>query len=326
MAGERVLVTGGNGVIGAWVVRELSQRGVDAVVLDRSPRPALVFPEVAASAPIVVGDVRDAALLRSVLGDHGISRVIHLAAIIGEACDEDPTEAIDINATGSARVFDAAAAAGVARIVANSTKGVLGPLDRRYLHPSYEPVPPTLAPSPRNLYEASKYLVEPLVAHHRARGLSAAAMRLSTTWGPGKSGATHGAFGFHSDIVKRAVAGERSELDTSPEQGFDLIYYPDIAAGIVAAALTPGELRSPVYHLGAGRITTMGEFTDAVRAACPGADIRLGDRLAAGRNCLLDITASTADFGYVPAWPADAAVGDFVARLRSPAPTAAFAR
>jgi UDP-glucose 4-epimerase len=315
----RVLVTGGNGVIGAWTVRELASRGVETVVLDRVATPTLAFPEVAARPTIVVGDVRDAALVSSVLRDHAITHVIHLAAIIGEACDDDPTEAIAINSVGSAVVFEEAAAAGVRRVVANSTKGVLGPLEARYLHPTYEPVPPTHAPSPRNLYEASKYLVEPLVAHWRGQGLSAAAMRLSTTWGPGKSGATHGAFGFHSDIVTRAVTGEPSPLDTSPDQGFDLIYYPDIASGIVAATLADGELRQPVYHLGAGRITTMGSFADAVRAACPGAEITLGSKLSAGRNCLLDIAASTVDFGYTPEWPAEAAVRDFVARLRVPA-------
>jgi nucleoside-diphosphate-sugar epimerase len=257
-------------------------------------------------------------VVRSALA-RGVSHVIHLAAIIGEACDQDPTESIDINAVGSAVVFEAAAAAGVRRIVANSTKGVLGPLEARYLHPAYDPLPASHAPSPRTLYEASKYLVEPLVAHWRRRGISAAAFRLSTTWGPGKSGATHGAFGFHSDIETRAAAGEPSVLDISPDQGADLIYYPDLASGIVAATLTDRELRSPVYHLGGGRITTMADFADAVRAACPGASITLGSKLAAGRNCLLDITASTADFGYVPHWPADAAVRDFVARLRVPA-------
>ncbi len=317
--GEHVLVTGGHGAIGSWVVRELRTRGVPTVILDRAAEPTLAFPEIdGPAAEVVVGDVRDAALLRSVLREYGVGRVIHLAAIIGEACDADPTEAIDINATGSACVFEAAAAAGVRRIVANSTKGVLGPLDARYLHPQYDPVPPTLAPSPRNLYEASKYLVEPLVLRARSRGLSAAAFRLSTTWGPGKSGASHGAFGFHSDVVAQAVVGRPATLDIAPEQGYDLIYYADIAAGIVGAAVSAGELASAVYHLGGGEITTMARFKRALEAACPGATINLGAKLAAGRNCLLDITTSTADFGYRPRWPVEAALRDFVARLRVP--------
>src|SRR3954447_1752690 len=98
---ERVLVTGGDGGLGAWVVRELRLRGVtDVVVLDRESRPAVAFDDSRPTAPasaVVVGDVRDAALLRRVLRDEAITRVIHLAAIIGEACDDAPTEAIDIN-------------------------------------------------------------------------------------------------------------------------------------------------------------------------------------------------------------------------------------
>ena len=188
--------------------------------------------------------------------------------------------------------------------------GALGPLPERYLHPVYEPVPVDLPPSPRQIYEVTKLAVERLVVAARARGMSAAAIRLSTTWGPGKSADTHAGLSFHSDLVTSAMRGGDISVDVHPDQAFDLIYYADIGAGLAAACLADGPLTSPVYHLGAGRLTRMSEFAAALEAAFPGCRIAMGDRLPAGRNVLLDIGPAAADLGYRPAYDVPAALDD----------------
>ena len=310
-----VLVTGGHGVIGSWVCRELAVRGVEAVVLDVAETPAVAFPDVSPP-PFVVGDVRDSTVLQAVFAAHPIGRVLHLAAIVGEPCERDPVMALEVNSVATARVLEAAAVAGAGRVIAMSTKGTLGPLDARYLHPVYEPVPVDLTPAPQSIYETSKLVVERLVTRARARlDLEAAAVRLATTWGPGKSGASHGAFSAHSDVVAAAAAGRSTRLDAHPDQGFDLVYYADIAAGLVAAALSDAPLRRPVYHIGSGRIVTAAAFAAGVETTFPGIRIELGERFPATRNCLLDLGPAREDFGYEPAWDLTRALADARNRL-----------
>jgi nucleoside-diphosphate-sugar epimerase len=304
---ETVLVTGAHGAIGSWVVRELVERGRHVVRLDIGADALTPFPELAA-APFVAGDIRETGLLDDVLGEHRVGRIVHLAAII--TAEDDPALAIEVNALATARLLDLAAARGVRRVVAMSTKGVLGPLGERYLHPHYEPVPVDHPLGPRTVYESTKHLVEVAAGIHRARGADVAVVRLASTWGPGKTSATHGAFGLHGDVLAAALRGESSRLDVHPEQGYDLIYHADVAAGLADLVLAPGPLREPVYHLGSGRVTTIREFAEAVEAAFPGVHVEPGDRFTGGRQCVLDIAPAARDAGYVPAWDAARALAN----------------
>ena len=306
---ETVLVTGGHGTMGPWVGRELARRGARVVVLDLLSEPRFTPPGYAPDA-VVVGDIRDVELVRETLRANQVTRVVHLAAVVGEPCEADPVRAFEVNVNATQRLIEAAEAAGVTRLTANSTKGALGPLPARHLHPQYDPVPVDHAPSPRQIYEVTKLALERLVVAARGRGLSAAALRFSTTWGPGKSGDTHAGLSFHSDLVTAARAGGEIAVDVHPDQGFDLIYYADIGAAIAGACLTDGPLSSPVYHLGAGRITRMSEFAAALEAAFPGRRITMGERFPPGRNVLLDIGPARADLGYEPAYDVPAALAE----------------
>lgn len=317
--GETVLVTGGHGTMGPWVCRALRARDARVVVLDRLPEPRFGLPGSEPDA-VVQGDVRDVDLVRATLADHQVSRVIHLAALVGELCEQDPVEAFEVNVIATARLIEAAEAAGIRRFTANSTKGVLGPMPARFLHPAYEPVPVDHPPSPRQIYEVTKLAVERLVVAARSRGLAAAALRLSTTWGPGKSGETHAGLSFHSDLVTSAMAGGELAVDVHPDQAFDLVYYGDVGAGIAAACLSDGPLTWPVYHLGAGRMTTMAEFAAALEAAFPGCRITLGDRFPPGRNMELDIRPARDDFGYEPTFDVPAALADIQALAQATPP------
>jgi nucleoside-diphosphate-sugar epimerase len=316
-----VLVTGGHGTMGPWVVGALHDRAARVVVLDLLDAPRSSLGEASAVPDeSIVGDVRDAALVRGVMREHGITNVVHLAAIVGEDCERDPGRALEVNTIATARLIEAAEAIGVRRLVANSTKGTLGPLPERYLHPTYEPVPSDHPPSPRSIYEVSKLGVERLVAAARSRGLSATTLRFTTTWGPGKSAATHAGLSFHSDLVTAAMAGGDVAVDVHPDQGFDLIYYSDVGAAIAAAALAEGPLTSHVYHLGAGRLTRMREFAEALEAAFPGCRVTMGKRFPPGRNVLFDIEAARRDLGYEPAFDVMAALADIATRARATSP------
>jgi len=125
-----VIVTGGHGVMGSWVCRELVRRDARVVVIDTRAAPSVAFPESTA-VDTVVGDLRDAAFVRATMADRKVDRIIHLAAIIGEKAERDPALAIEVNALATARLLATAAELGVRRVIAMSTKGVLGQLAAR---------------------------------------------------------------------------------------------------------------------------------------------------------------------------------------------------
>jgi nucleoside-diphosphate-sugar epimerase len=181
-----------------------------------------------------------------------------------------------------------------------STKGIFGPLEARYLHPTYEPVPVDHPPSPRGVYDSTKFLVEVAAEHHRLAGADIVVTRLASTFGPGKTSASHGAVGAHGDVLAAALRGQSSRLDLHPDQGHDLVYYADVAAGLADLVLASGRLPGSAYHLGSGRITTVAAFAAAVEDAFPGVTVETGESFAARRACLLDISATTRDAGYRP--------------------------
>src|SRR3954468_11056021 len=74
------LVTGGAGYIGSHLVWELIETGEDVVVLDRLS--SGFESAVAPAAKLVVGDIGDEALVRSLLRAHAIDTVVHFAGSI----------------------------------------------------------------------------------------------------------------------------------------------------------------------------------------------------------------------------------------------------
>ena len=75
-----VLVTGGAGYIGSHMVWELLDSGEDVIVLDRL---STGFKwAVAPEAKVVIGDIADASLVKSLFRDHNINSVMHFAGSI----------------------------------------------------------------------------------------------------------------------------------------------------------------------------------------------------------------------------------------------------
>lgn len=120
----RVVVIGATGNVGTSVVDALAgDPRVTEIVGVARRRPALVRPRTT----WVEADVVSAPLTELL---RGADAVIHLAWLIQPSRDEATTHAV--NVTGSARVFEAAAAAGVGALVYASSIGAYspGPKDR----------------------------------------------------------------------------------------------------------------------------------------------------------------------------------------------------
>jgi uronate dehydrogenase len=167
-----ILVTGSAGHVGRPVVSELIARHHTVRGFDRVPTPGL--------ADSIVGDITDPAACQRSLA--GVTTVIHLAATPDDVAD--PVNVLfGPNIVGVYRVFEAARAAGVRRMIVASSGQVTwnqrtkGPL----------PLGVDVQPSPRGWYASTKLFLEGAGrAFADAYGISVVAVRLGWCPRPGQ--------------------------------------------------------------------------------------------------------------------------------------------
>ncbi|MFT6155864.1 MAG: UDP-glucose 4-epimerase [Neolewinella sp.] len=158
-----ILVTGGVGYIGSHTLIELDSAGFDFVVLDNlcnasSETLQRVEAITKKRVPFILGDVRDAQLLKKLFSDYAINAVVHFAGLkaVGESVDE-PLRYYDTNVFGSQVLLQAMSDAGVFDFVFSSSATVYGdPIEI----PVSEACP---VGRPTNPYGRSKLMVEDIL-------------------------------------------------------------------------------------------------------------------------------------------------------------------
>lgn len=159
----KVLVTGATGFVGGHVARLLAARGADLRVLVRSTSALENLEGLAAER--IIGDLRDAASLRAAV--RGCRTVFHVAADY-RLWARSPQEFYRSNVDGTANLLDAAAEAGVERIVYTSTVGTIRPAADGQA--SDEDSPVSLEQMTGD-YKRSKFLAEMAALERAWRGM-----------------------------------------------------------------------------------------------------------------------------------------------------------
>lgn len=312
----RVLVTGGFGVNGAWVVRELLAQGHEPIVLDVRADFRLL-PDLRSEFEFVDADIRALDALERLMRIRRIDVIAHLAALI--PADGDPHAGFAVNAQGTVNVLEAARRTDVRRVVFTSSKAVYAAITDAHGHPDYRPLDedyPRTPYAPMRVYSACKILSEEAGRHYAgAYGIEFLALRCGAIYALGKR-ARHGNIGLHTQIIEGALHGDPVRIPGGGEQGDDMMYVKDVAHAVVRATLAPTPV-SWAFNIGTGVATTLQDFADAVRAAVPGADIEVGpglDYLGIGAlYCVMNISRARDQLGYEPRYDLRAGVADYVA-------------
>jgi UDP-glucose 4-epimerase len=239
---KSVLVTGGAGYVGSWLVREVLRRTTARVtVLDNLRNGRRDFLPDDDRVVLRVADLTDAAAIGDAVGECEPDWVFHLAALhFIPYCNAHPTETMAVNVVGTQNVLEALRVRPPARLVIVSTAAVYAPQDGANGEDSDV--------GPTDIYGLSKLINEQqlrLFSSQCPQTRSAAA-RLFNVFGPRETN-PH----VVPEIVRQALAGA-SGLDlgnVKPKR--DYVYVGDVAAGLVAIA---SRLEQPyrVYNLGTG--------------------------------------------------------------------------
>jgi nucleoside-diphosphate-sugar epimerase len=153
----RIVVTGGSGKAGRWVVRDLRDRGHDVLNVD-------VIHDGSSHGLCVLADLTDVGQCHEVVA--GADAVVHLAAIPAPEI-RSAGETLRNNALSTYNVFAAAVERGVGRVVWASSETVLGlPFDEP---PAFAPIDETHPPRPETSYALSKLLGETMAEQFARR-------------------------------------------------------------------------------------------------------------------------------------------------------------
>lgn len=297
--GQRILVTGGAGTIGSAVVDLLVDAGAaDVTVLDNFVRGRRANLAGAAERggdrlAVVEGDIND----RQLVGEltNGVDVVFHLAAIRITQCAQEPRLALETLVDGTFTVLEAAAAAGVAKVIASSSASVYGMADV---------FPTTERHHPYNndtFYGAAKEFNEGMLrSFHAMYGLDYVALRYFNVYGPRMD-----AYGRYTEVfirwMERIAAGQPPLIFGDGSDTMDFVHVHDIARANVLAARS--DVTHAVYNIATATETSLRGLADELLAAM-GSDLTPEHGPARSVNAvprrLADISAAARDLGWRP--------------------------
>jgi UDP-glucose 4-epimerase len=295
------LITGGTGVIGAYVARRLLELGEDVVATSSRGDATLLGP-IRNQVQLERCDIRDTDTMERLLERHRPDAVIHLAAALPALCSQAPALAVEINVTASAALYAASARLDVRRFVYASTKSAYGPeLPLEYGPPEYRAIPEDLPAHPLWMYDVTKYAGElVLAAQQRQGGPELTSLRFATIYGPGK-GHRHGGAAGLTVLIEAGIRGQAYTLERGGDQVDDVIWVGDAAEGIVRAARAATPLR-PLYNIATGEGIAVRDFAAVVAGAYPAASLEVGPGLRyMGEEPtygVLDSTRAREDLGF----------------------------
>lgn len=234
-----VLISGGAGFIGSYLVRELLAENHTVVVLDNLSTGDLKH---LSGLNIVLWkqDICNPAIVQQIVFEK-IDVIVHLAAqTMVDASIKNPVFDASENIMGTLNVLEAARQCG-ARVIFASTAAAYGDAEENAL-----PVLESHELSPQSFYGLTKVGVEKYLAlYHRHYGLDYVICRFANVYGERQGDTGEG--GVISIFAKRIAAGKDITIYGDGSQTRDFVYAGDIARGICKAMTT--ENVNTVYNL-----------------------------------------------------------------------------
>lgn len=314
------------------VMRELESLGIRAIAFDRKPSP--YYRTLPRGPTFVEGDVSDFDSVNSVIGDHRISHIVHLAKVVGPHGQSNPYLSCQVNVGGSATVLEAARRHGIQRVIFSSSKSVYAPIAGKFGPPQMAPITEDYPKIDRDepgfvpFYTVTNKMIEYLgIRYAMTFDLRFVILRFGDTYGPGST-ARRDSNGeplklpgtLVAMMVEAAHDRHRLSLPYGADYSDDIVYNLDLARGIVASVVSDNIRWKDgwrEFHLGSGRLTSLREFAEAVNAVSgdewasvrPGPLHKIDHRIV---RCRLSLERASRELGYEPTFGPVEGVKDFL--------------
>src|ERR687883_2044992 len=241
MERQKVLITGGAGILGINLIRYLDERGYALVSLDVEE---FDYPEKD-KVEAIKGDIRDKALVSRAM--EGVAFVVHTAAALPLYSPED---IYTTDVEGTRNVLEAARRHGVKRVVHISSTAVYGIPDH---HPLYE----TDRLEGVGPYGQAKIQAEMVCLEYRAKGLVVPIIRPKSFIGPER-------LGVFALLYDWALDKRNFPMIGSGKNRYQLLDVEDLCEAIYLCLTLPETQVNDTFNIGAKEFATMGEDYQAV--------------------------------------------------------------
>jgi nucleoside-diphosphate-sugar epimerase len=307
---SRFLITGAKGFIGAWIVKNLVERGDRPWVFDldlKSHRlEMLLTQDQMECVGLIRGDIRRLEDVDRAAAEHGITNIIHLAALQVPACAQNPPLGAEVNVGGTLHVFEVAKRRKdtVRSVVYASSAAVFGP-EEFY---GGAAVKEGAQLRPGTHYGVFKECNEGNArVYYAQNGISSCGLRPWAVYGAGRD---QGLTSAPTKAIKALVVARPYTIHFTG--AFDLQYVNDTAK-IFLRCSEAGLEGARVYSL-RGSVVDMDDFLTTLQRLQPMASrlIRAeGSRLPIAPD--LDDSALVRDLGEVPRTPLEAGIDETLA-------------
>ena len=259
MKNSKVLVIGGAGFIGSYVVSELLKEEVSQVVIyDNFARGKKQYLEESikdkrCSIFPVGGDIREIDILNKAM--EGMDYVICLAAMWLLHCKDYPRTAFEVNISGTFNVLEACINNNIKKLIWSSSASVYGDaleLPMTEEHPFNN----------KNFYGASKIAGEAMsTAFNDRYGLKVIGLRYMNVYGPHQD-QTAAYTGVVPIMLNKIEANEAPIINGDGSQAYDFIYVEDVARSNVQALISNQDFG--MYNVGTEVQTTINELCELI--------------------------------------------------------------
>jgi UDP-glucose 4-epimerase len=276
----RILVTGGGGFIGSYIVAELLRRGRDVAIYGRgelTPEARFVLGPAAASTRLEVGSVEDLPRVMATVKRLRPEAIVHAAGSVDTGgLYGNPYLASRAILDGTLNIFEAARLFGVRRVVYMSSIGVLPTVQYQPIDAAHPLVLPREGPG-SGAYGAAKAAGELFgFAYGQAYGLDVRTIRPSAVYGFGMR--WHSA-NYMKQFVEPAVRGEQVRLSHGGPLPRDYTHVSDVAT-LTAAVLDAPDEADRIFYAATGEpLVTAAQASRLVMELVPGARIEIADVL-----------------------------------------------
>jgi len=297
-----VLVTGGSGFVGSYVVRDLLRAGHRVLVYDATTRgnavQSLLREEPQDGAlTMAQGAITDGWLLLRLCQQFAVDRIVHLASPLTQDVARNPPLGIRDVCEGTATIFEVARSCRVRRIVWASSVAVFG---QASAYPG-GPIANDAAHRPLSLYGSCKSLCETMATLYRtADGIDSIGLRLTVVYGAGR---LRGYMSFPSHIVRDVVLGRPVTIPFG-DQALNWQYVEDVSAMVLTVLDSAAPSSTSIFNT-SGDLRTFREAADVLHRLAPTARIHVNPGVDDG---LLDIpmdfddTVFRQQYEYTPAF------------------------
>jgi len=273
---KSIVVTGGRGFLGRATVKLLRRAGFPVLSLDRNPV------EMPASGPgeEIQCDLANRAQLRPVFETEQVRAIIHLAAVLPTAAQQNPLLATEVNIQASSQLFEMARQFGVQRVVFGSSLSIYGTYSAEQM------ISEQARAAPEDLYGAAKLYVEQLgQAYRECHGVDFVSLRIGRVVGPGARSTTSAWRSQIFELLKTEYPCEIL-LPYRAAERILVLHVDDVAAMLMAVIGAP-QMAHSVYNAPCSAIV-VGELKRLLEHLNRKISVRLADAVPAGNPQMLD--------------------------------------